>query len=184
MGFHFAHLLAYSQSLRTASSSLDESIIAEMIHLSKTIINLAIETADERTRHLTDHIYHIVAFSALTLTRILHTYGPRLQALSHDTVALDQLVVLLVDWLRSIGLQCHVARLLSQILLAQFKKLRPDSLSDVTTNESDLRDTNGEMSAGGDEFDLYIASLFPEIIESELLNINASAAAWPRWNST
>ncbi|KAF1840430.1 uncharacterized protein K460DRAFT_371624 [Cucurbitaria berberidis CBS 394.84] len=41
MGFHFAQLSSYVQSLKTSQESL--------------------ATADERTRYLTDHIYHIIS---------------------------------------------------------------------------------------------------------------------------
>lgn len=154
-----------------------------MVQLSKTIINLAIDTADERTKHLTDHIYHVVTFSALTLSRLLHMYESKLQAANHDIVALDQLIILLVDWLKSIGLRCHVAYMLSDIVLSQFKKLRPNSLT-VASTESSMQGDAG-MSMADDEFHASdVAFSFPDFIESELLNFDENATSWPQWDSS
>ncbi|KAM3543249.1 hypothetical protein ARSEF1564_003879 [Beauveria bassiana] len=60
MSFSFAHLLAYCQATQSLQSSLDTSLILDMIELSRDIINLAMDTTDDRTRHLTDHIYHLI----------------------------------------------------------------------------------------------------------------------------
>lgn len=56
-------------------------------------------TAGDRTTHLTGHIYHVVAFSALTLCRLVHKYEPQLRAEGHDIAALDNFVITLVSWL-------------------------------------------------------------------------------------
>jgi hypothetical protein len=102
MGYYFAQLLTYDQSLKTRSTSARESLINEMIRLSMTIINLAMQTKDERIRHLTDHIYHMISFAAVTLSRLIHTYEPQL-AMSHDIPGLESLITSLVAWLRNIG---------------------------------------------------------------------------------
>ncbi|QPH03834.1 hypothetical protein C2857_000214 [Epichloe festucae Fl1] len=125
MGFHFAHLFAYYQSLKSPQMMMDSTILSEMIHLSRTIINLAIDTADERTRHLTDHIYHIVTFSALTSCQLLHNYASELEAIDYDIYALDSLIYTLINWFDSIGPRCDAAHLLGHIVSVQFQKLRP-----------------------------------------------------------
>jgi len=102
MGFYFAQLLTYDQSIKTRSTAARESLINEMIRLSTAIINLAMNTTDERTRHLTDHIYHMISFAAVTLSRLLHTYEPQL-AMSHDIPGLEGLISSLVAWLHDIG---------------------------------------------------------------------------------
>ena len=103
MGFYFAQLLNYDQSLKTGSAAVRESILSEMIRLSTSIINLAMNTTDERTRHLTDHIYHMISFAAVTLCRLLHNYEDQL-SISHDLHGLDGLILSLVTWLHAIGL--------------------------------------------------------------------------------
>jgi membrane glycosyltransferase len=102
-GIPFAHLLAYSQSLQDSSVSFSSQLLAKMVNSCIAIINLAIETADDRTRHLTDHIYHVVTFSALTLTTAVHLHEPKLRLLDYDVLELDQLVIRLLNWLDTIG---------------------------------------------------------------------------------
>jgi len=124
MGFHFAQLLAYDQSLKTRSARVRESLLSEMVRLSAAIIDLAMETTDDRTRHLSDHIYHMITFAAVTLCRLLHMYQDQL-ARSHDIPALDGRITTLVSWLHSIGLPCHAAHTLGDVVAAFHKKLRP-----------------------------------------------------------
>lgn len=97
-----------------------------MIRLSAAIIQLALDTTDVRTRHLSDHIYHMITFAAVTLCRLLHMYGAQLTA-SHNIVELDSLVLTLVTWLHSIGLPCHVAQTLGDVVAAFHKELRPNA---------------------------------------------------------
>lgn len=184
MGFHFAHLLAYGQSIRSPTGpqsvtpAVIETIVTEMVNHSTIIINLAIETTDERTRHLTDHIYHIVTFSALTLCRLVHTYEEKLRAANHDVEALDNLVVKFADWLGSIGLPCHAAHMLAGILAAQFNKLRPTYVRPELVCETDFS-TFGQQSLHGDD-----GLLNSEFIGSEFFNIVAiDATPWPEWGS-
>ena len=124
MGFHFAQLLAYDQSLKTRSARVRESLLSEMVRLSAAIMNLAMETTDDRTRHLSDHIYHMITFAAVTLCRLLHMYEDQLAA-SHNIAELDSLISTLVPWLHSIGLPCHAAHTLGDVVAAFHKKLRP-----------------------------------------------------------
>ncbi|KUL82988.1 hypothetical protein ZTR_09296 [Talaromyces verruculosus] len=182
MGFHFAHLLAYGESLRSPtkiqnSSAVVETVVIEMVHHSTTIINLAIETTDDRTRHLTDHIYHIVTFSALTLCRLVHTYEEKLTAVNHDVGELDNLVVKLIDWLRSIGLPCHAAHMLAGILAAQFNKLRPSYVRPEVTGELDFGTFSDQNLAGMDGL------LNSDFIGWEFFNIAMDTAPWPQWES-
>lgn len=179
MGFHFAHLLAYYQSARSPQSLMDASIILEMIDLSSTIINLAMDTTDDRTRHLTDHIYHLITFSALTLCRLVHMYEDQLRIANVDVDSLDRLVTKLVAWFRSIGLPCHAAHLLSDIVSSQFQKLRPnyaptDSAASTATHYSlAVLDTSPLPADVG---------FYPDLIGSELFDANGGIASWPQWS--
>ncbi|KAK4082075.1 hypothetical protein Purlil1_11298 [Purpureocillium lilacinum] len=183
MGFYFGQLLASHQTLCNASTSPKSSILAEMVHLCKTIINLAIETADERTRHLTDHIYHILTFSALTLTQILHTYESNLQAAGHDIAALDELVIKLANWLKSIGLRCHISHMFSQTLIMKVKKLRNCSISDGIIGDAALKGSELAAASGQDECHSDITFSFPDFIDSELLSMVTNTDGWPQWDS-
>jgi hypothetical protein len=126
MGFHFAQLLVYDQALKSRSAAVRESRITEMTRLSAAIMQLALDTADNRTRHLSDHIYHMITFAAVTLCRLLHMYENQLAA-THNIMDLDALVLTLVTWLHSIGLPCHVAHTLGDVVAAFHGKLRPNA---------------------------------------------------------
>ena len=126
MGFHFAQLLAYDQALKSRSAAVRESLLSEMVRLSAAIIRLALDTADVRTQHLSDHVYHMITFAAVTLCRLLHMYEHQI-VLSKNIVELDSLVLTLVTWLHSIGLLCHVAHTLGDVVSAFHQRLRPDA---------------------------------------------------------
>lgn len=151
MGFYFAQLLVYDQALKTRSAAVRESLLSEMVRLSTAIISLAMETTDERTRHLTDHIYHMISFAAVTLCRLLHNYEEQLSS-SRDLHSLDELILSLVSWLHAIGLPCHVAHTMGDVVAAFHKKLRPDFGSSPSTSYA------GVDPAIQDDF----AQLFPE----------------------
>ncbi|ATY64959.1 C6 finger domain [Cordyceps militaris] len=179
MGFHFAHLVAYYQSARSPQSSMDTSVMREMVDLSSTIINLAMDTADDRTRHLTDHIYHIITFSALTLCRLVHTYEEQLRMDSVNVDGLDGLVARLVRWLRCIGLPCHAAHLLSDVVASQFQKLRPDyQASDAAAGVT----TQYSLSALDAALLSSNMGFYPDLIGSELFGMDDGVASWPQWN--
>jgi len=166
MGFHFAQLLIYDQSLKSRSAAVRESLLSEMVRLSATILRIAMDTADDRTRHLSDHIYHMITFAAVTLCRLMHMYGQQLSA-THDLVELDSLVLTLVTWLRSIGLPCHVAHTLGDVVSAFHKKLRPES-QPSPFNEVDL-----VMQSD-------LLQLFPEFMGTESFDWN-SGNLLPDW---
>lgn len=172
------------------------AVLGEMIRLSTAIINIAMDTTDQRTRHLTDHIYHIITFSAITLCRLLHTYESKLRASHHDVAGLDHLVVKLVNWLRSIGLPCHVAHIFGEVVSAQHRKLRPDFYSNApttATTSTSNHNNNGSYGGvvGGSDRTLdeqqqtltnEIAFLYPDFVGSELFNLDADTNLWPQWD--
>lgn len=186
MGFHFAHLLAYYQSARSPQALLDGSIILEMIEVSSNIINLAIDTTDDRTRHLTDHIYHTVTFSALTLCRLTHTYDEQLRVSDVNVDELDRLIMKLITWLRTIGLPCHAAHLLSDVVSSQFQKLRLKG-QPIPTNSGneylqDRSDYTALASLGNSPLSSNVGFLYPELICSELFDLDDGASSWPQWS--
>lgn len=181
MGFHFAHLLAYYQSARYNRSSMDASVILGMIDHASTIINLAIDTTDDRTRHLTDHIYHVVTFSALTLCRLVHEYDAQLLVENVDIDSLDRLVLKLIIWLRSIGLPCHAAHLLGSIVLSQFKKLRSETSSvchDFVDNPGQEYSALSGLEAS--PLASNVGFIYPDLIGSELFDLGDGT--WPQWS--
>lgn len=68
----------------------------------------------------------MVTFAAVTLCRLLHMYENQL-ASTHSIMELDSLVLALVTWLHSIGLPCHVAHTLGDVVAAFHEKLRPNT---------------------------------------------------------
>jgi hypothetical protein len=134
-----------------------------MVRLSTTIINLAMDTADERTLHLTDHIYHMISFAAVTLCRLLHTYEAQLSN-THNLHSLDGLILSLVSWLHALGLPCHIGHIMGDVVAAFHKKLRPDSGPSPSSSYADVD------PAIQDDF----AQLFPELFGAPFEGANGS----------
>lgn len=124
MGFHFSNLLSYEHALKSKAERDQESIVSEMVRHSTSIIHLAMDTVDDRTRHLTDHIYHMITFAAIVICRLLSSYENQLRS-KYDIRILDGLIHNLVDWLQCIGLPCHAAHTLGNIIAKVHQKLRP-----------------------------------------------------------
>ncbi|KAF9245147.1 hypothetical protein DTO027I6_9214 [Penicillium roqueforti] len=124
MGFHFSHLLLYEHALKSKSSRGREPVVSEMIRHSTAIVQLAMDTVDERTRHLTDHIYHMITFAAIVICRLLNAYQEQV-ASTHNIEELEFLIRDLVQWMYCIGLPCHAAHTLGNIITKVQQKLRP-----------------------------------------------------------
>lgn len=182
MGFHFAHLFAYYQCLKLPQTVMDINTLSEMIRLSETTIKLAIDTADERTRHLTDHIYHLVTFSALTLCQLIHNYEPQLTASGYDLYALDSIIHTLISWFGSIGLRCHVAHILGDIISAQFQKLRPEFRPSETPPAYNLVGNEAVLPLFDEQSPHRpsIAFTYPNIIGLDLFAVNDDTMPWPQ----
>lgn len=139
MGFEFAQLLIFDKALKSRSAAVRESLVSEMIRHSTSIIKLALDTTDARTRHLSDHVYHMITFAAITLCRLLHMYEGQV-ASSHNVLELDSLILTLVSWLHSIGLPHHIAHTLGVVVAAFHQKLRPNSHPSPNTQpDEDIR---------------------------------------------
>ncbi|KAL2857202.1 hypothetical protein BJY01DRAFT_231194 [Aspergillus pseudoustus] len=130
MGFHFSHLLLYDRCLKSKSARAKESVVAEMISHATNIIRLSMDTVDERTRHLSDHIYHMITFAAITICRLLGNADNQLGS-THDVAELDSLIDNLIQWLQSIGLPCHAAHTFGVIITQVQRKVRPQVESAV-----------------------------------------------------
>lgn len=136
MGFKFAPLLAYERALHSKSAKAKYNLLNEMATLCLAIINLAIETTDDRTKHLTDHIFHMITFAAITLCRLLSLYEAQI-ATTRNIVEIDSLIINLVDWLHAIGLPCHAGYNFGSIISAFHKKLRPNAHSHLASPMTD-----------------------------------------------
>ncbi|KAM3433620.1 hypothetical protein NHJ13734_006386 [Beauveria thailandica] len=167
MSFSFAHLLAYCQATQSLQSSPNTCFVLDMIELSRDIINLAMDTTDDRTRHLTDHIYHLIVFSALTLCRLVRTYEDQLRTTKVDIDSIDEILIKLIAWLRNVGLPCHVAHLLGDVVSFQFQKLRPNRLPDTTANPPYYTQA------------LPNIEFYPDFIGHELFGMNDYMTGWP-----
>ncbi|KAL4940646.1 hypothetical protein BDV06DRAFT_17812 [Aspergillus oleicola] len=134
MGFHFSHLLLYDRSLKSKSARAQESIVSEMITHATAIIQLAMDTVDERTRHLSDHIYHMITFAAIIICRLTGVEGH--SSVTRSTSELDALITNLVLWLHSIGLPCHAAHTFGTIISKVQKRTRPHINAAAADSES------------------------------------------------
>ncbi|OGM48020.1 hypothetical protein ABOM_002670 [Aspergillus bombycis] len=155
MGFHFAHLLLYDQCLKCKTARARESVISEMVRHSLAIIRIAIDTADDRTRHLTDHIYHMITFAAIIICRLLSAYEDQLLQI-YDLDELDSLILNLVSWMQTIGLPCHAAHTLGHVIGKVHQKLRPAVVTQPLAAEQ------SEVFFGQD-----LAGYFPEFLGVE-----------------
>lgn len=126
MGHHFAQLLIFEQCLNNKSAAVRESLVSEMLRLSTAILQLAMETSDDRTKHLTDHIYHMITFAAVTLCRLLCKYESQLQARLNISES-DTLILSTITWLRSLGSSLHVGHTMGDLIQAAHRKLRPEA---------------------------------------------------------
>lgn len=172
MGFHFAQLLAYERALNARSARVRDSLLTEMVRLSAAIIHRAMETADERTRHLSDHIYHMCAFAAVTLCRLLHLYEAQLTA-TQEIAPLDTLVIDLVTWFHSIGLPCHAANTLGDTVTAFHKKLRPHAQPQLMSPTM----LNPPVSWLGDDLPRF----FPELLGADFSDGTDFSNFIPDW---
>ncbi|CAI6332092.1 unnamed protein product [Periconia digitata] len=151
MGFWFAQLLFHDRALRT-QPTLSSPLFSEMIRLSTSIMKCAIESSDHQTPYLTDHIFHMISFAAVTLCRLLHKNEEQLSS-THSIQALDNEVIAVVVWLHGVGLPCHVAHTMGDVVLAIHSRLRPEFNIE----------TRNQMVGGVDEgVQEDFALLFPE----------------------
>lgn len=152
MGFHFSHLLLYDQSLKFRSARAREPVVSGMIRHSTAIIHLAMDTVDNQTRHLSDHIYHMITFAAIVICRLLNAYEEQLSH-SHNIAELEALIRDLVQWLHCIGLPCHAAHTLGNIIAKMHQKLRPRvETSPLITQADEFLDEHFTNSIGFPEF--------------------------------
>ncbi|KAF7185505.1 putative transcriptional regulatory protein [Pseudocercospora fuligena] len=167
MGFHFAQLLIFEQSLNNKSAAVRESLISEMVRLSSAILQLAMDTADERTKHLTDHIYHMISFAAVTLCRLLCKYEEQMQATQY-TADHDLLIMNTASWLRTLGTQLHVGQTMGNVIDAVHRKLRPSA-------HNRRRDSEPENATPD-------TLTFPELLGVDTLDLDWDAIL-PDWQS-
>lgn len=177
MGILFAHLLMYEQSLHSKSAAVRESLIAEMVRLCTEIVTLAMETADERTKHLTDHIYHMITFSAVTLTRLLAKYESQLITSTTRPGGVkiahcDRLIMETVQWLNSLGSPMHVGHTMAQIIDTVHRKLRPAVRPQAATATNLLTD------AAGNAFPPPLPLGMPPDVFPDLLGMDALDYDW------
>jgi hypothetical protein len=169
MGHSFAHLLAYERALKTKSALVKTALLTEMATRSSTIIRLAMDKTDDRTRHLSDHIYHMITFAAVTLCRLLNLYEEQLSKSITSIYELDGLILELVGWLHGIGLKCHVGYTLGTVIRAFHRKLRPgaEQYREELTHAQFQTSPNSwtspwEMGTAND-----LAPFFPELIGTQ-----------------
>ncbi|KAI7211127.1 hypothetical protein KC333_g7830 [Hortaea werneckii] len=117
MSYSFGQLLMCEQVLNSKSVAVAKSLLEEMLRLSSGIMQLAIDTTEARTKHLRDHVYHMIGFAAVTALRLMSRYRENLQA-STDVGQTETLVFKIVEWLDSIGPVSHAGRMMSDVIKA------------------------------------------------------------------
>lgn len=169
MGFHFAHLLLYDKSLKLSPVQTGDTVISKMINHATSLTQLAMDTKDEETRHLSDHIYHMITFAAIVICRLLNMHKAQVSA-THNVEDLHSLVLGLIDWLRDIGLPCHAAHTLGGLIARAHQKLCPRVESPSLLDSS--------QGLFGADFTNY----FPEFLGIEAPG-DANWALLPGWSS-
>lgn len=124
MGYHFAQLLVSERALNTSTAAADQTLLLDMARLCSDILHEAMQNADERTEYLTDHIYHMISFAAITLSRLLAKYESPLSA-ACDITSKHALVRQTSQWLRSIGLPRHIGKAMGSIISKLYNTLFP-----------------------------------------------------------
>jgi hypothetical protein len=159
-------------------SQIDSPTLNDVVQSSTAIISIFLDTADERTRHLTDHVYHVVTFAALTLCRILENHHVHLLQSGHDLSALHKLIEAMISGLGSVGLPCHAAYMLAGVVAAKFVTLRTSSEG---VGASGLNDPSRESSvsmqeiyAGLDDYTF----MYPDFSKADLFDVSVDLPAW------
>nr|POF26423.1 cytochrome p450 monooxygenase hmp1 [Quercus suber] len=161
MSFWFAQLLFYEQSLHNRSTAVRESLVLQMLDLCSEMLRLAMNTSDERSAYLTDHIYHMITFAGVTLTRLLSRYEVQLR-ISHNIDELDELAVEVAKWLKSIGSECHIGKVSGKIIDSLHRKTRPQRYG-----PSPHRFDDGEF--------VSYDSVIPEFLAMDTIDLNWDA---------
>jgi hypothetical protein len=152
-----------------------------VIQSSKDIISIFLETTDERTRHLTDHVYNVVTFAALTLCRVLQSYRDQLQEAGHDLSALHKLVEAIIAGLGSVGLPCHAASMLAAVVSARFARLQTTSNGVGTiSSEALVAESSASMPEAYTEFEDY-TFMYPDFSRTDLFDVGVDEAQWACW---
>jgi hypothetical protein len=116
------------------------------------------------------------------LCQIVHNYEAKLQTSSYDISELDNLVFKLINWFKSIGLPCHAAHILGDIVSAQFQKLRPN-FQPTTPIVSDTLSSNPGVVFTAEELSLPpdLSFLYPNFVGSEMFDADGGVESWPEW---
>ncbi|THV84012.1 hypothetical protein D6D17_01831 [Aureobasidium pullulans] len=130
MGCSFAQLLILERALGKSSEAVDESSIVQMVQYCSDILQAAIRTPDDRTEHLTHHVFYMITFAALTLIRLLRNYEKE-YASFFEAVSRHALVLEASQWLRSIGLPGHIGQTMGNIVATLHQSSFPAQASDI-----------------------------------------------------
>ncbi|THZ31009.1 hypothetical protein D6C91_00942 [Aureobasidium pullulans] len=130
MGCSFAQLLILERALGKSSEAVDESSIVQMVQYCSDILQAAIRTPDDRTEHLTHHVYHMITFAALTLIRLLRKYEKEFASF-FEAVSRHALILEVSQWLRSIGLPGHIGQTMGNIVATLHQSSFPAQASDI-----------------------------------------------------
>jgi hypothetical protein len=163
-------------------SHVDPRTLNDVMQSSTAIISIFLDTTDERTRHLTDHVYHVVTFAALTLCRILKNHHAHLLQAGHDLSALHKLIEAIISGLGSVGLPCHAAYMLAGVVAAKFVTLRTSSEGMGAPGSNDpSTESSGSMQEIYSRLDDY-TFMYPDFSKADLFDVSVDLPAWASWS--
>lgn len=159
---------------------MSERTLANVVQSSKDIINIFLNTTDERTRHLTDHVYNVVTFATLTLCRVLQSHRDQLQEAGYDLNLLHKLIEAIIAGLSSVGLPCHAASMLAAVVSARFARLQTilDGMGTISS-EAPVGENSAslEMYTALDDYTF----MYPDFSRSDLFDLTVDAPQWTSW---
>lgn len=182
LGLHFAYLLADCESFKRSKADISDRALADVVQSSRAIIDIFLETTDERTRHLTDHVYNVVTFAALTLCRIMQHHHAQLRQAGQDLSTLNGVVEAIIRGLSSVGPSCHAANMLAGVVAAKFATLQIDPGCKDGSGSTDANDRTSVQSLdsyfGLDEYTFA----YPDFSRADAFDMSIDVPEWASWD--
>lgn len=184
LGLQFAYLLADCESFKRSKANISDRALANVVQSCKAIIDIFLETTDDRTRHLTDHVYNVVTFAALTLCRIIQNHHAQLPQAGQDLDTLNRVVEAIIRGLSSVGPSCHAANMLASVVAAKFATLQKDfgcmdGLCSTEANDG----TSVQLPDAYFGLDEYTFA-YPDFSRADAFDMSIDVPEWTSWNQS
>lgn len=182
LGLHFAYLLADCESFKRSKADISDRALADVVQSSRAIIDIFLETTDERTRHLTDHVYNVVTFAALTLCRIIQNHHAQLPQAGQDLDTLNGVVETIIRGLSSVGPSCHAANMLAGVVAAKYASLQNDcgTMNGLASTDAD-NETSAQLPDAYFGLDEYTFA-YPDFSRADAFDMSIDIPEWSSWD--